>query len=432
MNHKLTMTPEMTKVVNKNVVLNFLLANSPTSRAEIARTLQLSKPTVSMIVSELVDEGLARETGVKQSGLGRPWVNIELNPLSRFAIGLELGTITTRVIVTDLLARPVDCLGAAGRSHIDASTPDKAALGLAQAINHAIDQLRESNLIDNRGKARVVGIGIGVPAVVDSQTQEIIGSNPLNWSGPTPFGSIIQQHVSVPILVTQRVMAAAWAERTYGLGRHVQSLVYARIGSGVAAGIVLNNQLYTGISHYAGNLAGMTFLAHGSSVDLLQPVSLQALVTREALMARARQLLLGGTFTTSSALDAAGGNPAAITLELLCQGALQDDPLCRKVIAEAGNFVGLALANVVNILNPAMVVLGGPLAQAGQIFLQAVREQIQASCNRNAYQGLEVCLSEVGEQAPALGAASLAIRQFLSPTALPDIRQPLAGHRVIN
>jgi predicted NBD/HSP70 family sugar kinase len=423
--HKITMTPYMTKVVNKKIVLDCLLANSPTSRAEVARRLQLSKPTVSLIVAELVAEGLVRETGVRQSGLGRPSVEIELDPMSRLAIGVELGVAVSRLIVTDILARPIDSPLSSAEMQIDTSTPERAAIGLAQAIGDAMAGLREGGLMA-RG-ARVIGAGVGVPAVVNSVSQEIVGSNPLEWSGPAPFGAVIRQHVDVPILVAQRVMAAAWAERWFGRGRTVHSLVYARIGSGAATGIILNDQLYMGASHLAGDIANMTFLPHGSPTDLHQPVALKSLVTREALVSRARQLLLEGAFTASSALDGAGGDPARITLGLLCRGAVDGDPLCRKVIVEAGRFVGVAMANVIGVLNPAVVVLGGPLADAGQAYLEAVREQVRLCCNRYAAGAVEIGLSELGDRAPALGMASLAIQQFLSPAALPDMRTPMAS-----
>jgi predicted NBD/HSP70 family sugar kinase len=423
--HKITMTPYMTKVVNKRIVLDYLLANSPTSRAEIARRLRLSKPTVSMIVAELVAEGLIRETGVRQSGLGRPSVEIELDPMSRLAIGVELGVAVSRLIVTDILARPIDSPLSCAEMQIDTSTPGRAAIGLAQAIHSAAAGLRQAGLAD--GGARIIGAGVGVPAVVDAESQEIISSNPLEWSGPTPFGAVIRQHVDMPILVAQRVMAAAWAERRFGRGRAVHSLVYARIGSGAAMGIILSDQLYMGASHLAGDIANMTFLPHGSPTDLHQPVALKSLVTREALIARARRLLLECAFSASSALDKAGGDPARITLEMLCQGAVEGDALCRKVIVEAGRFVGVAMANVIGILNPDVVVLGGPLADAGQAYLEAVREQVRMCCNRYASNAVEISLSELGERAPALGMASLAIQQFLSPAALPDMRTPMAS-----
>ena len=227
---------------------------------------------------------------------------------------------------------------------------------------------------------RLVGVGIGVPAVVNSQTMEVISSNPLHWSGPAPFGSLVQERLNVPVLVTQRVMAAAWAEHTFSNAREAASLVYARFGSGVASGIILNDQLYTGTSNFAGDIANMTFLPHDAGANLVQPVSLQALVTREAITARARQLLLQGVAASSCALDAAGGDPQRITLEMLCQGALQHDALARGVIVEAGQYIGVAVANLIGILNPALVVLGGPLTQAGDVLLEAVREQVWRCC----------------------------------------------------
>jgi predicted NBD/HSP70 family sugar kinase len=425
---RITMTPDMTKLINKRIVLEHLLRHSPTSRAEIARHLQLSKPTVSLIVSELVHEGFVRELGAKRNGQGRPSIEVEMDPRARYAVGIELDVSSASLIITDLLMRPIDDVPSFIQIEIDTATPERAAASLSARIKQVVAELgHHARGADGslERQPRLVGIGIGVPAVVNSQTLEVINSNPLNWSGPAPFGSIVQEQVRAPVLVTQRVMAAAWAEHMFGSARGSSSMVFARFGSGVATGIILNDQLYTGTSYFAGDIANMSFLPHGSATDLVQPVSLQSLVTREAITARARQLLLEGAFPASSALDAAGGDPLRMTLEMLCDGALQNDALSRRVIIEAGRFVGVAMANLIGILNPALVVLGGPLTRAGSVLLGSVRDQVERCCNRYEQSSVRIIISELGDRAPALGAANLAIQQFLSPTRLPDMRTPL-------
>ncbi len=427
-NKRITMTPEMTKLVNKRVVLDHLLHHSPTSRAEIARHLQLSKPTVSMIVSELVRDGFVRELGAKRSGQGRPSIEVEVNPGARYAVGIELDVSSALLIITDLLTQPIVGLPSCIEREIDTATPERAASSVAAAVKSALADLERRIGADDQPaerRPRLIGIGIGVPAVVNSETMEIISSNPLNWSGPAPFGGIIQEQMHAPVLVTQRVMAAAWAEHTFGSARSAKTIVYARFGSGVASGIILNNQLYTGANYFAGNIASMSFLPHGSSIDLTQPVSLQSLVTRDAITARARQLLREGDFTSSDALDAAGGDPHAITLEMLCAGAVRNDRLSRRVIIEAGRFVGLAVANLVSILNPDLVVLGGPLTLAGDVLIETVVDQVERCCNRHGHISTRIVVSELGYKASALGAANLAIRHFLNPLRLPDMRTPL-------
>jgi glucokinase len=421
---QITMTPDMAKLVNKRIVLEHLIRNSPTSRAEIARFLHLSKPTVSLIVAELMREGFVRELGARKVGQGRPSIEVELNPWARYAIGVELDVASARVMVTDLLSRPLSGGPSLLQFEIDTSTPKQAALEISALIKRMAADLPKH--VEKRGaRPKLVGVGIGVPAVVDSQTMEVISSNPLNWSGPAPFGALVQARVKAPVLVTQRVMAAAWAEHSFGSAQEAASLVFARFGSGVASGIILNDQLYAGTGNFAGDIASMTFFPHDAGTGQAQPVSLQALATRDAITARARQLLAQDGYRASSVLNAARGDPQRISLELLCEAALQGDALACRVITEAGQYVGVAVANLVSILNPALVVLGGPLTRAGDVLLDAVREQVAHCCDRHVYGSLRILISELGDRAPALGAANLAIRQFLSPTPLPDIHTPL-------
>lgn len=425
---RITMTPDMTKLVNKRAVLEYLTRHSPTSRAEIARRLELSKPTVSMIVSELIQDGFAREVGTRKFGQGRPSVEVEVNRGARCAIGIELDVSSATLIITDLLGCPLVDAPSRLEREIDTTTPQEAANGIAAMIKDAVAGLKRrpgsGGLLTERDHPRLIGIGIGVPAVVNSQTMQIISSNPLNWSGPAPFGSIIQQQTRAPILVTQRVMAAAWAEYKLGRAQGVNSMAYVRLGSGVASGIILNGQLYTGANYFAGNIADMCFLPHRSPVDLVQPVSLQSLVTRDAITARARQLLLEGDFTSSTALDAAGGDAHAITLEMLCAGAVQHDRLSRRVITEAGRLIGVALANLISILNPELIVLGGPLTLAGSALIDSAQEQVRKCCNAYELAPTRIVISELGDKASSLGAADLAIMQFLNASPLPAMRTP--------
>jgi predicted NBD/HSP70 family sugar kinase len=419
---KLTMTPTMTKTVNKRLVLDHLLEHNPTSRAEISRQLQLSKPTVSLIIAELIEEGLVKASGHEKIGLGRPSVKIELNPSSRYAIGIELGASVSRIIVTDMLAHPLDTPLSSKQLKIDVSTPESAAVGLATNAQDFISELltdERSPLRANGHTPKLVGIGIGVPAVVNSLTKEIVGSNPLNWSGPTPFGQIIENILGTPVFLTQRVLAAAWAERIFGYGRNVNSLVYVRFGSGVASGIILSDQLYLGTNSFAGDIANMAFLPRNGAWSNDPPLTLQSLATRSAITARARELFIEGAYTTSSVLDEVKGNLSAITLEMLCMGAINNDPLSRHVIVESARYVGIAIANIIGLLNPPLIVIGGPLAQAGAVLLEAARDQVQRCVNRHALSEVEIRLSGIGDAGPALGAASLSLKHFLNPAFPP-------------
>jgi len=415
----MTMTPDMTKVVNKRAVLDYLLSHNCTSRVEIGRALQLSKPTVSMIVAELAEEGFVKEIGLKQAGVGRPFLQIQLNPEARLAVGVEIGVSASKIIVTDILGRQIEQTFEDASVSIDISSPETAALDIAQAINRVIRKL---------DRKRVLGVGIGVPAIVNSRTMEIVGSNPLNWDArnqPAPFGSIIQQRVKLPVLVTQRVMAAAWAERTFGYGRDlgVHTLVYARFGSGVAAGIIINDQLYVGSSFMAGDIANMGFYStalDGEVESNGNAGTLQTLVTRQALVERAKHLIV------QRGHDATRLVATNLTLEGICLAAREGDSLARQVLIEAGKHIGRALSNVIGILNPEIVTLGGPLTHAGDVLLDAVNDELSRRCSRFALSSVQVRISELGDRAEALGAASLAITQFLSPTRVHGVRTPLA------
>lgn len=423
------MTPDMTKLINKRIVLDHLLQHGSTSRAEIARQLRLSKPTVSLIISELVREGIVRELGAKRSGQGRPSIEVEVNPRARYAVGVELDISSALIVITDLLSQPIPDERSCIKKEIDTTTPERAANSLATLIKEILTDIGcrvegvEGNGCSERHLPQLIGVGIGVPAVVNSETMEVISSNPLNWSGPVSFGTVIQERVRAPVLVTQRVMAAAWAEYIFESAHNIDSLVYARFGSGVACGIILKGQLYTGANYFAGNISDVTLVPYNSAMDPIQPVKLKSLVTRDAITTRARQLLLETRFARSKLLDAAEGDSKRITLEMLCEHAVQGDPLSRHVILEAGKFIGIAMANLISILNPELIVLGGPLTLAGDILLDTIRDQVAQCCNY--YERSSITISKLGDRASALGAANLALRQFLNPVPLPEIKVPL-------
>src|SRR6476660_1811286 len=135
---RLTMTPDLTKLINKRIVLEHLLSHSPTSRAEMARHLQLSKPTVSLIVSELVREGFVRELGAKRNGQGRPSIEVEMNPRARYAEGIEMDVSSALLFITYLLTHPIDDVPSFIQIEVDTATPERAAVSLSARIKEVI------------------------------------------------------------------------------------------------------------------------------------------------------------------------------------------------------------------------------------------------------------------------------------------------------
>ncbi|MFI0820629.1 ROK family protein [Streptomyces sp. NPDC021098] len=372
----------------ERVVRAVRMAGSLT-QAEIARSTGLSAATVSNIVRELKDGGTVEVTPT--SAGGRRARSVSLSGDAGIVVGVDFGHTHLRVAVGNLAhqvlaeeAEPLD---------VDASS--------AQGLDRA-EQL-VSRLIASTGLSqdKVVGVGLGVPAPIDVETGTL-GSTAIlpGWAGTNPRDDLAQR-LGVPVHVDNDANLGALGELVWGSGRGVADLAYIKVADGVGAGLVISGQIYRGPGGTAGEIGHITLDESGPVCRCGNRGCLET-------FAAARYIL--------PLLHSAHG--ADLTVERMVQLARDGDPGCRRVIADVGRHIGSGVANLCNLINPSRMVLGGHLAEAGELVLGPIRESVARYAIPSAARQLAVMPGALGGRAEVLGALALVLSEMGDSTLL--------------
>ncbi|MFG2621962.1 ROK family protein [Streptomyces sp. NPDC048507] len=372
----------------ERVVRAVRLAGSLT-QAEIARTTGLSAATVSNIVRELKDAGTVEVTDT--SAGGRRARSVSLSGDAGIVIGVDFGHTHLRVAVGNLAhqvlaeeSEPLD---------VDASWVD--GFDRAEAL--------VGRLVKGVGVSRdkVIGVGLGVPGPIDVESGTL-GSTAIlpGWAGINPRQEL-SQRLGVPVYVDNDANLGALGELVWGSGRGVKDLAYIKVASGVGAGLVINGQIYRGPGGTAGEIGHITLDESGPVCRCGNRGCLET-------FAAARYVL--------PLLQ--GSHGPELTMERVVELARGGDPGCRRVISDVGRHIGSGVASLCNLLNPSRVVLGGSLAEAGELVLAPIRESVGRYAIPSAARQLSVLTGSLGGRAEVLGALALVLSEMGDSTLL--------------
>ncbi|MFJ3926716.1 ROK family transcriptional regulator [Streptomyces sp. NPDC090022] len=378
----------------ERVVRAVRLAGSLT-QAEIARTTGLSAATVSNIVRELKDGGTVEVTPT--SAGGRRARSVSLSGDAGIVIGVDFGHTHLRVAVGNLAhqvlaeeAEPLD---------VDASWVD--GFDRAEAL---VGELIEDTGV---GRDKIIGVGLGVPGPIDVESGTLGSTSILpGWAGINPRQEL-SQRLGVPVYVDNDANLGALGELVWGSGRGVKDLAYIKVASGVGAGLVIRGQIYRGPGGTAGEIGHITLDESGPVCRCGNRGCLET-------FAAARYVL--------PLLQ--GSHGPELTMERVVELARAGDPGCRRVVSDVGRHVGSGVASLCNLLNPSRIVLGGSLAEAGELVLAPIRESVGRYAIPSAARQLSVVTGSLGSRAEVLGALALVLSEMGDSTLLGGTSTP--------
>jgi glucokinase-like ROK family protein len=386
--------------LNTAVLLDALRRFAPLSRAELASRTGLNRSTVSIIVNSLIEEGLIQETDLQSSKVGRPGMLLELNPKGGFAIGIELGVDFISIILTDFIARVQWREQVCSDPNEDQITILDRAATLTQ---HALDYGLSQGL-------RPLGIGVGVPGLVDLRQGKLIFAPNLHWNN-VPLRLIWSQHFNLPIFVENEANAAALGEYYFGAAQGVDSFIYLSAGIGLGAGIVLDGKLFRGSNGYASEVGHMTVDPNGELCGCGKRGCWETQVGPRAVLRRVRKTLESGV--PSALCDLVESDLERISFESVVQAAGQGDSVALGALQEVGERLGVGVANLVNVFNPELIVLGGALNLASTILLPIVERLIRENALTPACENVRVSASAHGIDACLMGTVALVLDDIL-------------------
>ena len=310
-------------------------------------------------------------------------------------IGMDLGGTYLRAALTDeygsvVLKRRVETLAHEGR---------EAVLGRVVAL---LDEVK-----GEAGGRGVLAVGVGAPGPLDPRAGMVRRASTLPGWVDVPLVDLIEERVGVAAILGNDANVAALGELAYGAGRGAEHLVYLTISTGIGGGFVADGKLLEGRMGAAGEVGHVVVEPGGPECSCGGRGHLEALASGTAIARQAREALSSGEDTILGKLS--GGDPGRVTAELVHEAALGGDPFCIGLLGAAGRRVGHALIGLVHLFDPEVVVLGGGVTGAGDLFWRPLRETLWGGLIPSFAEGLSLRKSTLGDHAGLYGAAALAL-----------------------
>jgi glucokinase-like ROK family protein len=394
----------LVKAHNVQAVLLSLLHNEKISRVELARSTSLSSTTITNLTAELLEEGLIAEEDSSgdemQRQVGRPRTMLKLVPDARYAVGVHIGIGLFRVAITNLHAEIL-------HSNMATFALDTPAAQVLEAIAVSVEQAITESGVDRR---RVIGVGIGASGLVDYHTGINVLAPRLGWHN-VPICEVLKERLALPVCVDNNVRSMALGEAYFGSGQGtgVLAFVYGRVG--VGAGFVVDGQVFRGGGAGAGEIGHTVMLPEGGErCTCGNDGCLETLVSESVLIRQAEEWAAQHPDSLLATLlrQEDGRNP----IERIFDAARQGDAWTRQLLEERACYLGIALANLVNVLNPERIILGGLFAQGAELFLPAAEQKMRETAFAGLGEKVRLETTSFGWRAGVIGAASLALMTF--------------------
>ncbi|MHB0923076.1 MAG: ROK family protein [Bellilinea sp.] len=386
------------KNLNKHAALDLIrFSQGGVSRIELSRLLGLTRAAASVIVNDLIQTGLVRETS-KRHGGGRNPINLEINPESGLVIGIDLGSTHVTMILANSLAQVL--------SEVEA--PLDITSGPELCLNRLVEIIE--NWLPSTGVAlgQILAVAVGVPGPVVIETGMVSAPPIMPGWDKFPIRDWLEARLNCPVSLGNDADFGALGEWAYGAARGEQNLAYIKVGTGIGAGLLLDGQIYHGTTGSAGEIGHITLVENGPLCTCGNHGCLETLAGGRSIVERAIAGIKEGRRTMLSEVPI-----KTLTSLDVITAARSGDLFSQKLMIESGYHLGTAIANLVNLFNPSIVVVGGGISQLGDLLLDPIRETVRQRSLRVSWQSVRISAAVLGKRSSALGAVAQAISMSL-------------------
>ena len=393
---------------NRKAVLRRLIFDGPTTRTDLSQLTGLSPASVNNIVAELLAQGILTQTGREETDIGRPRITVAINPTYGYLIGVTAADTFVCCELFDLTLKNVATV-----TQILANTSPQQVV---KVISTGLEQLLIESGVP---AAKTIGMGIGVPGVVRHGDQVTVHIPTWNWSD-VPLKAMLAGCIHFPIALDNGAKAMAQAEYHIAGQREPEDTAVLLIGNGIGAGIIANRSLYRGSTNSAGECGHMKIVVDGRPCRCGSQGCLEAYAGASGILATLRGIspqhpILNGQHSQKQAIAA------------LVQAAKDNDPAALKTLQETAHYLGIGMANIVNLFNPQELVLGGWAGLLiGELVLPELRSQVNRYAMSTALQGTSIHVSRLGSDAEGVGAAILALEDFFETAGRSAMKERVA------
>jgi glucokinase-like ROK family protein len=395
-------SPQYINKLNKIKILNSIRKHGQISRADLVKQTGISAPTVTRVVGNLIhDERLVKDVGIGISSGGRRPTLVEFAALDNFVIGIDLGTTHIDGVLTNLNAETI------AETRVETHAED----GFDAIINRTaniISKLKKNSKVKDKN---IFGVGMAVAGLINRVKNVVEFSPDFHWEN-VDIAKSLKTRCKLPIKFDNVTRVMALGELTYGIGHRASNFVVVNIGYGIGAGIIIDGQPLYGQYGMAGEFGHM--IIDKNSIYKCECGNygcLEALASGRAISFRFRNEIKNGSDSILKKQFAKNHN--GLNAKIIADAARKGDQLSNLIFNEAIDNLGQAIASLINLTSPEVVLIGGGVSQAEDLILDRLRGYVNSKTLRAKSRKVQIIPVTFGMKAATKGAVALILNDIL-------------------
>jgi glucokinase-like ROK family protein len=383
------------KNFNKHSAVDLIrFATTGISRTDLAEEMGLTRAAVTLIVNDLLENGVILEAESRSIPNGRPPIVLEINPKRGLVAAVDMGATHVSIAIADFSAKIAD----------EISLPFDIKKGPQACLSEVQHILQE--LLDQYGISisEIMSVGVGVPGPVIKDAGMVMSPPIMPGWDRYPIRATLEKAWGCPVSLNNDAELGALGEWAYGAGRGEKNLAFIKVGSGIGAGLIINQQIYGGTTGSAGEIGHITIDENGPLCSCGNHGCMEAFAGGNAIALQAKKLVESGkrTLLSNTPLE-------KLTAKEVAESARRGDLPSQEIIMRAGIFIGIAIAGLVNLFNPSAVIIGGGIAQAGDLLTTSIRQAVRERSLHASEQSVHITTAMLGQRSSLIGATVQAI-----------------------
>ncbi len=394
----------------KKIILNTIRENQPLSRTKIKEMTNIRPGTITALVKDLKKGAFIIEEGKEKSLRGRRQSLLRINGEKYFALGLEFDADRVIALLVDLNGTVIARSGSTTR-HCESALADVAIsdVGENKGKEAIIKKIVAVASVLSRGipYEKLLGIGIADPGIVNSKEGISLFSSLIPGWENVSLGKILNEKLKIPVKLIGAPKAKVLAEFNSGVGKRIKNLLFIEFSSGIACGVISDGKLLRGYNEMAGELGHTHISPDGAICGCGSYGCLEAVAAMPAIVKKVKKSIKAGSESLIKYSE-----DGKITTSRIFEAASKGDKLCLNILDESAHYLGLGIANAINLFNPEMVIFDQRMTLSGQFFLEEIKRVIKRQALRFSTASLKFAVSSLGEKAGPLGAATIILDKF--------------------
>uniref|UniRef100_A0AB33JNK7 ROK family transcriptional regulator n=4 Tax=unclassified Prevotella TaxID=2638335 RepID=A0AB33JNK7_9BACT len=378
----------------KNKIVEFFIHNGNSTNTDLSKELNLSIPTVSKLINDMIEEGFVLEYGKQETSEGRKPILYGLNPDSGHFIGVDMGQDCIHMGQMNFRGELVNLL-------MDIPFCYANTMESLDELCHHINKFIDSLDIPRK---KILNVNLNIPGRVNSGTGYSYSYYNVSEE---PLTAILTNKIGIHTNIDNDTRAMAYGEYMQGCVKGEKDIIFINMSWGLGMGIILDGHLYTGKSGYAGEIGHMPYFDNEIICHCGKKGCLETETSGRAFYRKVKEHIEAGE---TSILSQDGQTD--FTVEDLINATNREDPLCLEVLEQIGLNLGKALAGIINIFNPDLVVIGGILSQTGNFLMHSIETSVLKYSLNLVNKDTHIVQSKLKERAGVIGACMLA-RKFV-------------------